>query len=274
MAQTELATPVIGTWFPGAITLNGPSPNIEDMPNSTIYNVSGNDLNSCGETADDPHPAIGAYDDPNADPPTDSVQDVVDEIPVLRQGNYTGSTASPSVENIYGSLGETMSTPTGLKAFMDAIAAAPGAHVYGNNPSSIDVGSAAVPAINYIDGNLTLNGPVDGYGILAVTGTLNLAGTVQWHGIILVVGDGVMQYSGGGYPQINGTLFVAKIWDSWTTKNLLDELGSPTMDWNGGGGNGIYYDHCWVQNLLPIVPFTPPPSTKPLKVLSTRTVTY
>ena len=43
---------------------------------------------------------------------------------------------------------------------------------------------------------------------------------------------------------------------------------------NGGGGNGIYSDHCWVENLIPIVPFTPPPSTRPLKMLSTRTVSY
>ena len=58
--------------------------------------------------------------------------------------------------NIFGSLGETMSTPTGLKAFIDAVAAAPGAHVYGSDPSYIDLGSAAHPAINYVDGDLTL----------------------------------------------------------------------------------------------------------------------
>jgi hypothetical protein len=55
---------------------------------------------------------------------------------------------------------------------------------------------------------------------------------------------------------------------------LLDQLGSPDFHWNGGGGNGIYYDHCWVDNLIPIVGFEPPPSPKPLKTLSTRTVTY
>ena len=41
-----------------------------------------------------------------------------------------------------------------------------------------------------------------------------------------------------------------------------------------GGGNGIQYDHCWADNLLARVPFTPPPSTLPLKILSVRTVTY
>ena len=167
-----------------------------------------------------------------------------------------------------------MSSPTGLKALIDAVAAAPGAHVYGNNPSSIAMGSAASPAINFIDGDLTLAGTTNGYGVLVVTGKLIGSGAFQWHGIILVVGDGEMEYQGGGVPEIDGTVFVSKIWDDHTTKNLLSSLGSPSMDWNGGGGNGIYYDHCWVENLIPIIPFTPPPSTKPLKILSTRTVSY
>ena len=107
-----------------------------------------------------------------------------------------------------------------------------------------------------------------------MTGTLRFSGNFLWNGLILAVGDGVMEYGGGGNAEINGSVFVAKIWDDYTTKNLLPTLGSPSFDWNGGGGNGIYYDHCYVENLIPIVPFTPPPSTKPLKVLSTRTVSY
>jgi hypothetical protein len=274
MAQTELATPVIGTWFPGALTLNGPNPDI-DVPNSNVYNVSGADQNSCSEDPEETHPAIGGFDDPNADPPTTSVEDITDEIvDVGREEHYIGSGGSPSVVNIFGSLGETMSTPTGLKAFMEAIAAAPGAHVYGNNPGSIELGSAAVPTISYIDGDLNLGGNQQGYGILAVTGKITLSGTIGWHGIVLAIGEGELEYTGGGSATIYGTAFLAKIWEDWTTKVLLDTLGSPTWKWAGGGGNGVYYDHCWVENLIPIVPFEPPPSTKPLKVLSTRTVTY
>jgi prepilin-type N-terminal cleavage/methylation domain-containing protein len=70
---------------------------------------------------------------------------------------------------------------------------------------------------------------------------------------------------------ITGTVFVAKIYDS--SGNLLPALGSPDVTWTGGG-NGIQYDHCWADNMLAKVPFTPPPSTKPLKVPSTRAVTY
>ena len=274
MAQSELASPVAGAWFPGALTLNGPNPILDDMPNSNQFYVDGNDRNSCSEMAEELRPAVGGYDDPNADPPTTSVDNIIDAIPSGRETHYIGTGGTPSVTNIYGSLGETMTTPTGLKALMDAVAASPGAHVYGNNPSSIAQGSAANPIISFVDGDLTIGGLTNGYGILAVTGRLIGLGSFQWHGIILVIGDGEMVYHGGGFPEINGTVFVSKIWDDHTTKNLLTALGSPYMDWNGGGGNGIYYDHCWVENLIPVVPFTPPPSTKPLKILSTRTVSY
>ena len=272
MAQAELASPVSGAWFPGALTLNGPNPNIDDLPNSDLFEIDGDDKNSCLEDKEDLRPAIGGFDDPNADPPTASVPYIVSELP--RPDHYTGLGGAPSVVNIFGSLGETMSTPTGLKAFIEAVAAAPGAHVYGSDPPSIDLGSAAHPAINYVDGDLTLSGLTTGHGILVVTGTLSFGGNFLWNGLILAVGDGVMEYTGGGNAEINGSVFVAKIWDSYTTKNLLPTLGSPSFDWNGGGGNGIYYDHCYVENLIPIVPFTPPPSTKPLKILSTRTVSY
>jgi hypothetical protein len=280
MAQAELASPVSGAWFPGALTLNGPNPTMAAMPNSNVFYVDGNDFSNdpahggCTEDPEDPRPAIGGFDDPNADPPTNSVDVIVDAIPTGRYDHYVGTGGEPSVVNIYGTLGETMSSPTGLKSLIDAVAAAPGAHVYGNDPSSISMGSAASPAINFIDGDLTLAGTTNGYGVLVVTGKLIGSGAFHWHGIILVVGDGEMEYQGGGFPEIDGTVFVSKIWDDHTTKNLLPSLGSPSMDWNGGGGNGIYYNHCWVENLIPIIPFTPPPSTRPLKVLSTRTVSY
>jgi hypothetical protein len=274
MAQAELASPVVGAVFPGALTLAGPNPILENMPTSTVYKIDGTDKDSCSEGAEPARPAIGGYDDPNAHPPTTSVQDIIDELP--RPDHYIGYGDSPSVTNVYGTLGETFSSPTGLKAYLDAVAGAPGVYVYGDSPmiGSVETGSAASPVTVYVDGDVTLPGTTDGYGILVVTGKLTMVGNIKWHGVILAVGNGEMEFAGGGSPEITGTVFAAKIWDDFTTKNLLSSLGSPSIDWNGGGGNGIYYDHCWVQNLIPMVPFTPPPSTKPLKILSTRTVSY
>jgi hypothetical protein len=266
MSQAEIASPVLSYGVPGALTLAGPDPVMEEMPNSNNYYISGVDANSCGETPEENAPAIGGYDDPNGDPDDTSVQTIIDALP--RPDHYIGSGGTPSVVNVYESLGETMGKPVGLKALIDAIKAAPGAHVYGNDPGSIATGSPAFPVINYVEGDLNFGG--DGYGILVVTGTLYMHGDFLWHGLVFVVGDGVVDFDGGGNGEIIGSLFVAKIWDD--DGNLLPQLGSPSIDWNGGGGNGIYYDHCWADRMFNMVPFTPPPSTKQLKFLSIRTI--
>jgi hypothetical protein len=142
------------------------------------------------------------------------------------------------------------------------------------------MGTPATPQINYINDDLTLNGVGTGYGILVVTGTLRMSGNFSWYGTVLIVGDGDLEFSGGGTGSIYGTVLAAKIWDSRTSVAcnggpcLLSSLGSPTIHWNGGGNNGIYYDHCWATDLMSKVYFNPPVSTKPLKVLSLRTLPY
>jgi len=270
MTQMEAVTPVLGYATTGALTLDGPSPVLGSMPNSNGYWIRGEDGNSCGETADPDHPAINGYDDPNADPPTHSIQTIISSLP--RPDHYTGAGGIPSVQNGYESLGETMGSTTGLKALIDAIRAAAGANIYGSDPPGIVMGSATVPVINYVDGNLNMNGSFQGYGILVVTGTLSWGGNFHWNGPVFVVGDGIAEFNGGGNALITGTVIVAKIWDSYTTKNLLASLGSPSFEWDGGGGNGIQYDHCWSDNLMRQIPFNPPPTTRPLKILSVRTL--
>jgi len=284
MLQMEISTPVMGFGFGGALTLDGPNPVIDAMPNSLNFTIMGKDKNLCNETADPDHPAIDGYDDPNASPPTHSVQDIISSLP--RPDHYTGAGGTPSVQNGYASLGETLTTPTELDSFVSAMAAPtanPPANTYPNNPSSIALGDCPTrntddascrTVIDYVDGDLTLNGNGTGYGILVVRGTLTMDGNFTWYGLVLVVGDGVMHFNGGGNGQIVGMLVDAKIWDSYTTKNKLSSLGSPTFLWNGGGVNSVQYDHCWTTNLINAINFTPPPTTKPLKILSFRILPY
>lgn len=272
MSQMEVASPVTGVNFTGGLSIAGPNPTIGAMPNSSGFIISGHDANSCAQTTAADLPAVGGFDDPNSNPTTHSVNSIISAIPSGRSGNYTGMGGTPSVTNIYGTLGDTMSMPSGFKALIDAVQAAPGANTYGSNPGSIAYGTDSNPVVDYVNGDLSLGG--SGYGILVVTGTLSLNGNFGWHGMVLVVGDGVADFSGGGSGQIVGSVIVARIWDGQSTKNLLSSLGSPTISWNGGGGNGIQYDHCWANNLLSRFPFTPPPSTKPLKVLGVRTLSY
>jgi hypothetical protein len=275
MLQMEVASPVLGFGSGGALTLDGPSPIMDAMPNSMNFYVRGNDANSCGETAEDDHPAIDGFDDPNANPPTHSVEDIIDALPAGRQDHYIGAGGTPSVQNGYGALGETMSTPAGMDSVMAAIYNTPGAHHYNSaNVNTFNVSATTNSSINYVDADLTLHGNGSGRGILIVTRTLTMSGNFSWHGIIFVVGDGNVQMNGGGNGQIVGSIWVAKTWDNHTDKNLLSNMGSPTFGWNGGGGNGIQYDHCYVSNLLTAVSLDNINSTRPLKAVSYRSLPY
>src|SRR5262249_40325132 len=117
MLQMEVASPVLGIGWGGALTLDGPNPVIDAMPNSSNFTVMGQDAHSCSDPADPDHPAIDGYDDPNASPPTNSVSTIVNSLP--RPLNYTGSGGTPSVQNGYGTLGETVTSPSEFKDFID-----------------------------------------------------------------------------------------------------------------------------------------------------------
>ncbi len=268
MVQMEAVTPLTGFNATGALTIGGPDPAVQNFPNSTNFYLRGNDTNSCGDSsADSDHAAIGTYDDPNSDSTsTETVAAIATASPGASHYTGDGGTATtPSVQNVYPLLGDTMGTPTGLKALTDAVNAQKT-----NTGNTVSLGSSTSPAINYINGNLTLSGSNSGYGILVVTGSLFMDGNFSWTGTILVVGDGIFDFTGGGNGQITGMIFVAKIWDNYTSQNLLASLGQPTLNWSGGGGNGIQYDHCWTTNLMSRIAFDAPPSTRPLKVLSVR----
>ncbi|PYS06312.1 MAG: hypothetical protein DMG17_32560, partial [Acidobacteria bacterium] len=179
MLQMEVSTPVMGFGFGGALTLDGPNPVIDAMPNSLNFTIKGADKNLCNDIADPDHPAIDGYDDPNASPPTHSVEDIISSLP--RPDHYTGSGGTPSVQNGYASLGESMGTPAGLESLINTIYNKTGANHYGNNPSSIALGDCPThntsdaschTIIDYVEGDLTLNGNATGYGTLVVTGTL------------------------------------------------------------------------------------------------------
>lgn len=267
MLQAEMASTVTGVGGMTALLVDGPNPDIDAMPNSTNFYINGSDANTCGQAPDPVHPAVGGYDDPNASPATNSVGTIVSSVP--RPDHYIGEGPTPSIVNVYGNLGETLGTTSGLRSYIDVVASK--AVNVGNN---IVLGSAGSPKINYVEGDATLNGNGSGYGLLVVTGKLTMSGNFSWHGAILVVGNGYMDFSGGGTGTIYGTVIVAKIWDNYTTKNMLSEMGSPTVHWNGGGNNGIYYDHCWATNMMAMAGYIPPPSTTPLRVLSMRSLPY
>ena len=184
-----------------------------------------------------------------------------------RQNNYIGLGTSPDIENAYNSLaGATPDTLKTLVQWFDSNAT----NVYGDSKSppvsvsNVNMGTAANPAVDVVYGNYTMNGNTNGYGTLVVTGTLTFGGDYSWNGIILVIGDGAAVIDGGGQGQINGALFLAN------TSAGGSSFGSPTLTYTGGGGNGVYYDHCWVDNSLNNVNWTPMVDKGELKVISLR----
>jgi hypothetical protein len=99
-----------------------------------------------------------------------------------------------------------------------------------------------------VDGSFDL-GPNTGYGLLVVTGNFHYQGNSGWKGIILVVGDGTTTFdgNGGGNGEFDGAVFVATTRDS--SGNQLANMGSVNFDISGGGGNGIYYNSCWIKQV-------------------------
>jgi len=124
--------------------------------------------------------------------------------------------------------------------------------------------SASNPQTVYVDGSFDL-GPNTGYGLLVVTGNFTYHGNSGWNGVILVIGDGTTTFlgNGGGSGEFDGAIFAATTRD--VSGNQLPSLGSVNFDITGGGGNGIYYNHCWINNVQK------PPT---YKVLSFKEIQY
>ncbi len=284
MLQMEAAPTVRSVSLPGALTLAGPAGPVSlpvySGPSGSQFIVSGVDQNSCGAATPSPsHPAIGSYDNPNAPTNPTAVEQVIAGIPAGRTGNYVGSgSTTPDVQNVYGSLGDQMGTPAGMEQLAASIASV-ATNTYSCTGSSCPIvdaqlapGTPTSPVIDVVNGDLTVSGAYTGYGILLVTGTMTFSGDFGWNGLVFVIGQGDTQMNGGGSNQINGSMIVAKTRDS--SGNLLPSLGSPVVNWNGGGGNGIRYDHCLTDKMMGMIPYVPPPTTQPLVVLSTKTLTY
>jgi hypothetical protein len=281
MMQEELATARRDPFqlsIGGAITIPGPNANF-GTPNSNNFYVKGTDANSCGEVAVN-KPSIDVYDPGNSA----AVDDMIGSL--SRPDHYPGMKASPDVQNGTFITGDP--TPATLKQFVEGLQSqtdpayqmlsTPGVTPIGWDPSTFQSftltdanANPTNPPYTFVQGNATLNGTTHGSGILVVTGTLTIGGNYSWDGLVLVIGQGQVVYNGGGNGQVNGSLYTAKIFDSSGTE--LPELGTPTMDYSGGGGNGVQYDHCKADKLLGnLAQQQPPPDPNPLTLLSQRTI--
>jgi hypothetical protein len=252
--------------FPSALTL--PASNVTFTgAHSNPYNVNGQDgsgtpsvaVPGCVANPATSLPAIGTTDAPGL---TTNKQAIVSGIP--RPGNYTGGgLATPSVADVTPNA--ALDTPAALDQLVqtisqnaDAVLGTPPppgstnplpSYTASNLPSSMLVsGSSCTSDTVVVNGNFDL-GPNTGCGLLVVTGNFTYAGNSGWNGVILVIGNGTatFQGNGGGNGQFDGAIFVAATEDS--TYHQLPALGPVNFDISGGGGNGIYYNSCWVNKV-------------------------
>jgi PilX N-terminal len=255
MLEYTTAMTIFNFQFPAALTLNGKNPNYQ-KPTSVPFVVQGNYPPPNG-TASCPVPpaslpAVGVVGG------TSSINAVVNDIQQNpdRSAEYTGGgLTTPSVADVTGNLPTTESSPSQLEALVAQIESTANYVIQGpvTSLTPAQLGTAANPVTVVIDSpnngataNLSLSGNVTGYGILVVRGTYSPAGTVGWNGIVLVIGQGDIQGSGGGNNSYNGAVFVANTRDS--SGNILNNLGTPIFNWSGGGGNGIAYNPCTINN--------------------------
>ena len=254
MLQEDVAMAIFNFAFPAALTLDGPSPSYQ-KPTSVPFVVNGTDQ-SPGTGNCPPNkgslPAVGVVTAPGV---TSVVNDIANVNP-NRSAEYLGGGISPpSVGNVSTALPTSESSPAQLEAIVQQIESTADYVVQGPASSLPNYGTASDPVTVVVDssnngdaGNLTVSGNMTGFGTLVIRGTYSPAGTVGWNGIVLVIGQGNVQGTGGGNNSYNGAVFVAKTRDA--SGNLLPNLGTPIFDWSGGGGNGIFYNSCSINNAM------------------------
>ncbi len=279
-----LVTPkVFGMNFNSALTLAG---NVATFLGATSNQYRMNGLDGSGNPPAVPGcvnnaPTVDAIGVTN---PSD-ISVVQGGIPANRTKYYTGlpPTVGTSDVNVV-TPSPTLSTPASLDQMVTnvrnnadiVIPNPPNPQNYNNSGTTYNFGqngpgytwptdmSATNPKTIYVDGSFDL-GPNTGYGLLVVTGNFRYQGNSGWKGIILVVGDGTTTFlgNGGGSGEFDGTVFVAN------TRNLsgvqLGSFGAVNFDITGGGGNGIYFNSCWIKQAQR------PPT---YKVLSFREIAY
>ena len=245
---------------PGALALDGPGATFNPRPSSTNYFASGNNSGAgaftgpggpaaCTVTGPAQAPAVSTGDAAGVTSIDASLTTNPD-----RSAKYTGTGGTPSVVNSgpggTNQLTGTWSSPAQLNNLVASIAngadatynCAIGTPCNGTGPYGTD----AAPQVTYVNGDFNF-GSTSGSGVLVVTGTLNITGNSSFNGLILVIGQGILSENGGGNGQFNGSVFLAVTNASTSPYAQLVTLGSPVMQWNGGGTNGIQYNSCWAN---------------------------
>jgi len=256
--QYVVAAKTFNLSFPSALTLSGKNVAFSGA-NSNVYFANGQDgsgnppaVPGCVPNPATSLPAIGVTEPQGG---TTNKASVIAGLP--RPDHYTGGgLATPSVSDTI-TLSSQLQTPDSLNTLVQDISkVATIINPPTGTASASDLPAMSVnnPATVVVNGDLDLSSTV-GYGLLVVTGNFKYNGNTGWKGVILVVGDGTTTFTGlgGGNQEFDGAIFVASIKD--TNGNLLSQLGNVGFNISGGGGNGVYYNSCWINRSQPTVTY-------------------
>ncbi|MGB2677894.1 MAG: hypothetical protein WAN12_12505 [Candidatus Acidiferrum sp.] len=260
-----------GPNFPGVLTLSGSGtaapgvsfqvPTTASTPPFQINGYDGQGPNSAAPgctPAASPTWAIGVTDTVSSPINYDTIKTA---IPTALQGNYTGEapthhhhTSSLSIEDDI-SLNPAMQTPANLNDMVQTISQ--NADLVLNKSLATDSDmpaamSATNPMTVVVNGNLTLNN-FTGYGLLVVTGNFVSNPNAGWRGMVLVVGAGNVTFIGGpgnGNGEYDGGIFVAQTLSTTPPYGALSAFGTASFDASNAGGNGIFYNSCWINAAL------------------------
>jgi hypothetical protein len=258
--------------FPAALTLAGNNVTFSGPPDSPTYpfQITGNDQLH-GGTCGTPKAAVPAIGLTSGTTPSS----IANTPPLPHPSQYTGVPPSaplvpptPSIRTISGELGlsPSLETPAGFDSAVQSIMQNADAVITGpadqsnlppdmspSNPRTVFIqGDPGQPS----QGNFNLTGGFTGYGLLVVTGTFTYSGDSGWKGIVLVVGQGkVIETGGAGGNEFDGAILIANTRDSSGALLPGNTLGAASYTLANPGGNGIYYNSCWIKTVLPIISY-------------------
>ena len=242
--------------IPAALTLDG-GVGTFDAPSGNNFYVNGNDQAGSGNDEN----AIGVIAD-NPD-----INRVRTGIPNNRDDHYLGDgnglPPPEDIANVSGDLNPLLTTTAGLESLVSNISAGatdtytPG---FGNSTAIGNIGGPNDYRVVVVNGDCDF-GPGQGYGILVVRGRLTTSGNFGWNGLILIIGQGDLLWNGGGNRDIQGGVFIAKTRGTPTAQEplgpMLASRGDVSAVFNGGGGNGIYYNTTTIRNANGSFPYSP-----------------
>ncbi len=102
------------------------------------------------------------------------------------------------------------------------------------------------PRVTFVDGDLLIDGNVDGAGLLVVTGKLTIAGSFVFQGIILILGEGELEC--GGTSSISGAVYLAAISDA----SGVPVWGVPKLTVQGS--TSVTHDPALVRMAVRLIP--------------------